>query len=117
MPRIRILHAIVRAFVLSLPWWFMPPATAVATESAGWDSVPAILNRISPPKILDRYYKITDYGAVGDGQTNCRPAFDKAIADANSAGGGRVVVPAGDWFIRGPIHLKSNVNLHTEEGA
>lgn len=32
------------------------------------------------------------------------------------AGGGRVVVPAGEWFT-GPIHLKSHVNLFLEEGA
>ncbi|MEX0612209.1 MAG: glycoside hydrolase family 28 protein, partial [Pirellulales bacterium] len=28
-----------------------------------------------------------------------------------------VVVPAGEWFVRGPIHLMSGVNLHLEEGA
>jgi len=32
------------------------------------------------------------------------------------AGGGRVVVPPG-VFLTGPIHLRSNVNLHVSEGA
>ena len=31
-------------------------------------------------------------------------------------GGGRVIIPAGTW-LTGPITLKSNVNLHLEEGA
>jgi polygalacturonase len=43
-------------------------------------------------------------------------AFAKAIEACHRAGGGRVVVPAGEWFT-GPIHLKSHVNLFLEEGA
>ncbi|MEX2091561.1 MAG: glycoside hydrolase family 28 protein [Pirellulales bacterium] len=89
----------------------------VAAEASGWDAVPAILAEIKPPTFPDRDFNITDYGAVGDGTTDCRPAFDKAIAACTAAGGGRVVVPAGDWLTKGPIHLKSNVNLHVESGA
>ena len=33
-----------------------------------------------------------------------------------AAGGGRVTVPAGEWET-GPLHLRSNVELHLEEGA
>ena len=72
---------------------------------------------IKPPTFPDRDFSVTDHGAVGDGTTDCRPAFDKAIAACHEAGGGRVVVPAGDWLVNGPIHLKSNVNLHLAEGA
>ena len=44
--------------------------------------------------------------------------FDASfIAACSKAGGGRVLVPAGDWLVVGPIHLKSNVNLHVEKGA
>jgi polygalacturonase len=83
----------------------------------GWDDVPAILARIVPPKFPDRDFNITQYGAVADNTTDIKPALDKAIADCSAAGGGRVVVPAGDWFIKGPIHLKSHMNLHLAEGA
>ena len=38
------------------------------------------------------------------------------ISRAAEAGGGKVVVPAGEWEC-GPIHLKSNVELHFEDGA
>lgn len=69
-----------------------------------------------PPTFPDRDFLITDYGAVGDGQTDCTEAFKKAIAACNNAGGGRVVVPAGT-FLTGAIHLKSNVNLHVTNNA
>jgi polygalacturonase len=41
-----------------------------------------------------------------------RPAFTAAIVACNAAGGGRVVVPAGNWYCAGPIVLLSNVNFH-----
>ena len=58
-----------------------------------------------------RHFDITRFGAVGDGVTDCTEAFRAAIAACHRAGGGRVVVPAGD-FLTGAIHLRSNVNLH-----
>ena len=62
----------------------------------------------------DQDFVITEYGAVAD-QDNTE-AIAKAISACNEAGGGRVVVPAGIW-VTGPIHFKSNVNLHLQEGA
>lgn len=61
-------------------------------------------------------FSITDYGAVADGKTINTQAIAQAIEACNQAGGGRVVVPAGNW-LTGPIHFKSNVNLHLEENA
>ncbi|HEY6451958.1 MAG TPA: glycoside hydrolase family 28 protein [Steroidobacteraceae bacterium] len=43
---------------------------------------------------------------------DCRPAFLAAIAACNAAGGGRVLVPAGNWYCAGPIVLLSHVNFH-----
>jgi polygalacturonase len=86
-------------------------------ERTGWEALPAILAEIKPPEFPDRDFRVTDHGAVRDGQSDCKPALDAAIAACHAAGGGRVVVPAGDWFVRGPIHLVSNVNLHLESGA
>jgi polygalacturonase len=84
--------------------------------NAGWEQVDEILSNISAPQFPDRDFKITDYGAVGDGQTDCTEAFKKAISVANEAGGGRVVVDTGS-FLTGAIHLKSNVNLYVADGA
>lgn len=84
--------------------------------ATGWDSVPDILARIRPPRFPDRDFPITQYGAVGDGKFDCSEAFRRAIQACNAAGGGRVVVPAGR-FLTGPIHLRSNVNLHVVRGG
>lgn len=91
-------------------------ATGAASASAGWDMVPGILARIVPPTFADRDFPITAHGAVGDGRTDNTAAFRAAIQACASAGGGRVVVPAGR-FLTGPIHLRSNVNLHVQRGA
>lgn len=83
----------------------------------GWRAVPDILHRIVPPQFPARDYVVTAFGAVADGNTDARPAFIRAISQCNAEGGGRVVVPAGRYQMNGPIHLKSNVNLHLSEGA
>ncbi len=59
---------------------------------------------------------VTDYGAVADGITNNVAAIQQAIDDASAAGGGKVVIPPGN-FMTGPVYLKSGVELHLELGA
>ena len=61
-------------------------------------------------------FNIKRFGAKADGKTVNTKAIAKAIKACNKAGGGHVVVPAGEW-ITGPIHLMDNVDLHLEEGA
>lgn len=61
-------------------------------------------------------FLIADYGAVAGGEVSNTEAIARAIEACNKAGGGRVVVPHGEW-LTGPIHLLSNVNLHLAEGA
>lgn len=72
--------------------------------------------KIKAPKFAAKDFLITDFGAVGDGQTKNTDAFKKAIEACNQQGGGRVVVPLGT-FLTGAIHLKSNVNLHLADSA
>lgn len=64
---------------------------------------------------------ITTLGAKASAngrQPDCRPAFAKAMKKAlGTRGGLRIVVPKGDWFVKGPIHLVSNVTLEIQEGA
>jgi polygalacturonase len=84
-------------------------------EQAQWMQVPEILLRIQAPAFPAHDFVITRYGAVADGQTDCTAAIRKAI-DACAKGGGRVVVPAGE-YLTGPVHLKSGVNLHLETNA
>jgi unsaturated rhamnogalacturonyl hydrolase len=72
------------------------------------------LARIKAPTFPDRAFAITDYGAKPG--ADCTDAIQAAIAACNKAGGGRVVVPAGEW-LTGAIQLQSHVNLHVVEGA
>jgi polygalacturonase len=81
-----------------------------------WAALPAILQRIQAPKFPARDFNVTRFGAKPDGKADSSEAFRRAIAEANRAGGGRVVVPEG-VFVTGAIHLKSNVNLHVAKGA
>ncbi|MFT3783965.1 MAG: glycoside hydrolase family 28 protein [Nibricoccus sp.] len=74
----------------------------------------AILARIKAPVFAARDYTITDFGAVAGADATA--AIAKAIAACNAAGGGRVVVPQGEWTT-GAIHLRSNVNLHLVKGS
>jgi polygalacturonase len=85
-------------------------------EADPWQSVPAILKRIVPPIFPARDYVITDFGAVAGGRTDCTAALGKAIEECSREGGGRVIIPAGE-FQTGPIHLKSGVELHLERKA
>jgi polygalacturonase len=85
-------------------------------SDAGWDDVPAILARIRPPVFPMRDFDIRNYGAVGDGIKDCGESIKQAIAACNQAGGGRVIVPAGE-FLTGAIHLRNRVNLHLAEGS
>lgn len=61
---------------------------------------------------------ITQLGAKGDGKTDCLPAFRKAMKKAQKTRGGlHIIVPRGNYFLRGPIHMVSNVTLDIQEGA
>jgi polygalacturonase len=92
----------------------LPPLHAA--PAADWDEVPRILARIRPPLFPHRDFDVTRYGAKADGKTDASEAIARAIAACSTAGGGRVVFPAGVFFT-GPIRLRSNVNLHIAEGS
>lgn len=85
-------------------------------QTTGWSEVDKILKEIHEPVFPAKEYLITDYQALGDGLFDCTGAINKAIAACHENGGGKVIVPEG-IFLTGAIHLKSNVNLHLEEGA
>jgi len=89
---------------------------AQAASSDPWLKLPQILARIQPPKFAERDFNVRQFKAAGDNRTDNTTAFRDAIAACNQAGGGRVVVPAGD-YMTGAIHLRSNVNLHLEAGT
>jgi polygalacturonase len=68
------------------------------------------------PEVPGRVFNLRDFGAMADGHTPATDAFRRALAAVDQAGGGTLVVPAGDYFT-GPIDLCSRLNLHLEAGA
>lgn len=81
-----------------------------------WKKMELIIKSIPETHFPDKTYNINDFGAIADGKTSNTLAFEKAIKACAAAGGGKVLVPNGQYFT-GPIHLKSNVNLHLEDKA
>jgi polygalacturonase len=62
------------------------------------------------------FYNIADFGAIGDGNTDCTQAIQKAIDTCAQAGGGKIVIPAGR-FLTNALHLKSNLQIEIVAGA
>jgi polygalacturonase len=121
-------------------------AAKAASNAAGkaaadpWREAQAIARRLAMPvKFRKADYLVTDFGAQtcklapvkawvsfeeqetlntpAPGSKDCYPAFRDAIARCHAEGGGRVLIPKGDWFCAGPIVLLSNVNVHLQAGA
>ncbi|HXI84638.1 MAG TPA: glycoside hydrolase family 28 protein [Verrucomicrobiae bacterium] len=68
------------------------------------------------PVIPTNAFRVTEYGAVGDGKAMNTVAIQKTIDSASKAGGGIVLVPEGR-FLTGPLTLASRINLHLANNA
>lgn len=80
------------------------------------DGAAAVRAAVRPPTFPDRDFRLTDFGAAGDGRRDDTAAFRAAIEACHAAGGGRVVVAPGE-FLTGAIRLRGGVNLHVSAGA
>jgi polygalacturonase len=118
-------------------------ASALAARVPGnpWIQAQAIIDGLSklPSSFRKQDFVVTEFGArrcslvkveafishddqaLIDTQApdsfDCHEAFAQAIAACSKAGGGRVVIPSGNWFCAGPIVLLSNVHVHLMAGA
>ncbi len=77
----------------------------------------SILSQISGASISSNQVSILKYGAKGDGKRDCRPAFDKAMKEAKKKGGLHITVPAGVYYMEGPLTFTDNVCIQLEEDA
>ncbi|MFU8852066.1 glycoside hydrolase family 28 protein [Micromonospora sp. SL1-18] len=105
--------------VVGLAAYALQPGSAAASPlppGNPWARAEYISGKVRRPHFPNRSYDIRQFGAVGDGVTNCTEAIKQAIQTCHAAGGGHVVVPAGRW-LTGPIHLLSNVDLHVTADA
>lgn len=113
-----------RYFVMAclLTWAGMAAAQGAAADGRQGSGYPeqtrdSILAKVTGAELPKYEINITKLGARGDGTSDCKPAFDKAIQRARRRGGARIVVPAGIYELKGPIHLVDNVCLDLREGA
>ncbi|MFR9165752.1 MAG: glycoside hydrolase family 28 protein [Dysgonomonas sp.] len=111
----KLLFLLTGCFVILLSCNYK--TTKITENTAGWDMIPEIMKNISEPQFRDSTFNITNYGAKSDTLFNSLPAILAAINDCNTHGGGKVLIPAGNYLVKGSIILKSHVNLHLEEGA
>jgi polygalacturonase len=118
------------------------PALALAQNAPAdpWSRAQQIIDRFAKPlNFPKKDFVITDFGAKssslvkvqglvevkvkGELETaaaqspDAHPAIRAAIAAASKNGGGRVLIPAGNWYCKGPIVLLSNVHVHLAKGA
>ena len=89
---------------LAVPALARLPLQQPATSDP-WQEAARIVARIKEPVFPRRDVDATRFKTIND-----------AIDACSTAGGGRVVVPAGS-FTTGPIRLKSRVNLYLSQGA
>ena len=116
--KLNLLALFLGALILSVIIFESRLSAKTTQEKDHWSTTYyEILRKIKAPQFPDIDFNVKKYGAVNDGKTDCKPAFNKAIAACSKAGGGRVVVPEGTYFHKGPIHFKDNVNLHVKAGA
>jgi polygalacturonase len=81
-----------------------------------WKAMKEVEKEFVKLEFPEREFSIINYGAKDGVEVYTINAINSAINAASSMGGGTVIVPAGVWYT-GPITLKSNINLHMEDGA
>ncbi|HCX24726.1 MAG: glycoside hydrolase [Flammeovirgaceae bacterium] len=89
---------------------------AQESEETIYEGVEFEMPKVVIPTFPDYRVSIVDFGAIADGTTKNTQAIAEAISDVVKNGGGTVVIPRGIW-VTGPVTLKSNLNLHLEDGA
>ncbi len=134
-----------RQFLQGLTWTglaSLSPLSAIAAPKIAdpWKEADAIIHRVAKPRhFRQEDFLITAFGAkacettaitawisfvekaamqtpVKDA-TDCYLAISNAIQACHQAGGGRVVIPKGNWYCAGPIVLLSDVHVHLQAGA
>jgi polygalacturonase len=106
----------IKTFIVGAAGVAILPKLAYSQNDAWATEYPQILARIKPPVFPRRDFSITKFGARPGIANDSTEAIAKAIDACNKAGGGRVVIPKGE-FLTGAVHLKSNVNLYLSKGA
>jgi len=116
MTRTHAITAVIMFCALTAGLRAGSPYAIVPVPAKYTANLPFTMPAVALPAIPERTMNVLDFGAVRDGHTMNTEAFAKAITACAAAGGGTVVVPAGE-YLTGPIRFESRINLHVERGA
>jgi polygalacturonase len=83
---------------------------------SGWKDLPGILKHITAPSFQKKDFVLSS-SLAADKAADFKKINQELIDKCSASGGGRVVIPAGNYLLWGPIILKNNVNLHLQEGV
>lgn len=107
----------LKTFAIGAAGFAVLPRLTFGHAGDAWETTyKEILARIKPPTFPKKDFDITKYGARAGAANDSSDAIAKAIDACSKAGGGRVVVPGGE-FLTTAVHLKSNVNLYLAKDA
>ena len=95
---------------------FVKAMTAAAVISIPAAAAGVVAPEASSGSTRTFSFNVLDFGAVPDGKTSCTVAIQKAVDACARAGGGVVLVPAGN-YLTSALFLKSNVHVEVLAGA
>lgn len=104
----------IKKTVSAIPTIEKVGAQATPTDIVPIKDVPFDMPQPRRPVFPDFTVNLKDKGITK--QTSVTDLVNRTIAEVSAKGGGTVIIPAGKWK-SARIVLKSNVNLHLEEGA
>src|SRR5580765_4603381 len=87
---------------------------SAAPESPQWKIIKA---KYPTPDTVVAGYNVLDFGALGDGKTDCTAALQQAMDSMRRAGGGTVFVPEGRYVLKGTLQITKSVTLRGEWAA
>jgi polygalacturonase len=102
--------------IAALPGCASDLASGIAGRFPG-AAMNEVIASIRPPIIPPRRRRLAVSSQQAGWAQDTRPAIQTAIDEMHAAGGGTVVLTAGQWLSDGPIRLKSSVGLHLDKGA
>jgi polygalacturonase len=79
-------------------------------------AIPLLATGVLLADAKDSRYNVRDFGATGKKADNAQAAIQKAVDTCAAAGGGTVLIPAGE-YTSGTIRLRSHVRIYIESGA
>jgi len=89
-----------------------PMRSRGASYRLGLLLLPGLLLTVLPLLAQSTIYNVRSYGAKGDGVTDDAPAIQKAELAAENAGGGKVYIPAGSYWMNSAVLVGSNIELY-----